>query len=376
VSGAGVAPARAEHLDGLRAAYPGLPTEAILKQDVLTEGVSPAPGLDLPEIAVVQGGPFSLRRTIVRLRTVADSPYACRMGSDGLTLADAATHDEIASLRAYPWRPDYDARVLPSGAPAVSAIDPLGNVRLSRVAPPSPADVAEAAAETFVLPGWRTGETPLALRLVLDPAVTQLPEAEQDAFVLPYTQALLRRVGRIRPVILVSPPRTQADEQRLLEAGVTGRISSLEIWDREAFDRVGPRAGISRDQWVERLIGQAHVYTAGLVQPALLIGKETYAGGLEPAAALASSQTAVRFFLQHRVLVRAVHWRPEGVHLLHRGLTVRHYLDLDLFWYHEWRDAYGVEFIGDSAGPGQSRDPDSACWDIGRGARLTQPTGT
>src|SRR5207237_766493 len=142
----------------------------------------------------------------------------------------------------------YEAKVLPSGVRAAAVMDPLGIVRLSRASPPSPEDVAEAAAETFALSTWHTGETPLAIRLTPDLEVQRLPDAEQDTLVLPYVRALQARLGNVRPILLVGPPRPAEAEQRLLEAGVTGRISSLEVWDRGAFDRIGPKFGVTRDQ--------------------------------------------------------------------------------------------------------------------------------
>jgi hypothetical protein len=373
VATSSLATSRLQHLERLGAEYPTLPTEVLLKQDLLTEGVAAAPGLEVPAVAACAGGPLGLRRTIVRLRLMPTSPYRVRTGADSLVLVDARSDQEIAPLRAYPWRPEYAARLLPSGRRAADVLDLLGVARLSRGSLPAPDDLAEAAAETFVLSAWQTGETPLAIKLVPDLEMQALPEAEQDAIILPYVRAVRQRLGNARPILLVSPPRRSQAEERLLEAGVTGRVSSLEVWDADAFARVGPRFGITRDEWIERLIGQAYTYLSSFSQPALLIGKEmSAAAGLDQERALASNTTAISFFLNHRVMVRPTHWvPPASADTAEPRPPVQHFLELDRHWYETWRGVYGVEFGADAAGPGQSRDPDSGCWDIGRGASLT-----
>lgn len=349
-----------ERLGRLLDAYPMLPVEVIVKEDVLTEGLSFPQGVAAPEVVALEGGPLGLRRIIVRARAGAGARYQAQARDGALVLVDAGTGEAIAGLRAYPQRPNY---------PYASVVDGRGMARLPLSAAKDPEAVAEAVAETFLLQPWETGELPLSVRLVPDEALAQRPEAEQDAFLLPYVRAIQARIGNVRPLMLNLPPRDWEGEKRLFEAGVAGRTGCLAVWDRRVFARIGPRVGLDWDTWVARLLEQPYLYLENAAQPVLQVGKELSADGgfADRAAALRSTQQGIKFLLDHHVLVRLEHWAPPAGQ---PQVPVEYYLDLDQFWYETWVKDYREELYGELFGPGRARDPESAFLDVGRGAAL------
>ena len=360
---------RLEQIERLRSAYPSLPIEAILKEDVLTEGIAFPPGAPPPAVLAIEGGPLGVRRAIVRARSRPGARYALECMGNEQVLVDTLSEEPLAVCRAYSSRPEYMAKRFPSGRAYANVLDPRGVAHLPLADPKDPAELAEAAAETYVLQPWTSGEMPLAIRLVPDPAVQEQPETEQDAFILPYITALRARIGNIRPIFLTLPPRDRTGEERLFEAGATGRVSNLEVWGRDLFGRMGPRVGLNFDAWIARILEQSFVYMDIHVQPTLLVGKELSQpdGFVDRDTARRNTEEGIRFLLAHRVLVRLVHWvPPDG----QEAPPVEYYLDLDQAWYEIWRETHREEPAGELLGPGHGRDPDSAHLDLGRGANL------
>lgn len=355
-----------DYLESLAGEFPQLPLEAIVKEDALTEGVEPVAGL--PEVVQLSGGPFELHPTIVRLHPRERARYRLRSIADGsFELAEAGSGRAVARARRYPERPAYQAKHSSAGQPLASLMDGGGRVRLLLEKPKDPGQVAEAAVETFMLESWQSHESPLAIRLQPDEAVFALADKAQERFVLDYVRAIHDALGNERPILLELPPKDWDAEMRLFEAGVTGRISAMEVWDRDAFQRVGPGAqGADRDEWIARILGQGHIYLENLAQPLLLVGKEvSQPGGIaDPEKALESTKEGIRFFLKHRVCVRLAHWAGPG------ASTVEYHLQLAKFWYETWAHEYRAEPGGELLGPGWARDPESAFLDIGRGAGL------
>jgi hypothetical protein len=352
-------------LEQLQAAYPGLPSEVIVKQELLTAGISVAAGQSAPAILALEGGPLRLRRALVRLRPNESSPYTLVAGEGALVLRDRASGELIARAQPWPRRPDYAAKTFPDGTRYADILSETGVATLPLTRPKDAQQLAEAAAETFVLQPWQTGELPIAMKLIPDPGLDQLSEAEQDAFLFPYVRALRERFGNLRAIMLQLPPRSWEGEQRLLEAGFTGRHAVMEIWDRGVFGRLGP-SGLDWDTWVERLLMQPYLFMEHYSQPVLLVGKElSQPGGFADLdAARRATEQGIRFLVQHRVLVRPEHWLGSA------NVPVEYYLDLDQFWYETWIGTYRGELGGELFGPGRGRDPDGAFLDIGRGAPL------
>src|SRR5205823_3712692 len=119
-----------ERLEQLSAKYSKLPSEAILKEDVLTLGVSPEAGLSLPDVARLVGGPLGLRPTIVRLRVSPESCYQARQSGNGFVVLDTTTAREIAVGCRFPQRPAFETKQFADGTLMSSVMDGRGVVHL------------------------------------------------------------------------------------------------------------------------------------------------------------------------------------------------------------------------------------------------------
>lgn len=141
-------------LERMMAAFPDLPVEAVIKQDILRQGLAFSPDalrvasgykpkdyfiftFDLvpvaemakhadfraPEEIRLTGGPYELRRTIVSTRVAPDSPYRVELREGKLTLV---CEGSVLSDVEFPPIPEYYSHTLSSGrsisqiAPAIS----------------------------------------------------------------------------------------------------------------------------------------------------------------------------------------------------------------------------------------------------------------
>ena len=368
-------PSRLGHLEALFKGYADLPREAIVKEDILCEGLAAAPGVqaDLPRVVLLEGGPYALRRTIVRCDRRDSSPYLIDHEDGHLVLRDRGSRGTLASLRGYPLPPSYAQHAFPDGRLHSAVLDLYGQAVIADSLAPSPQQVGAVAAEAFIHEIWPSGEGPLHVHLNrggLGDTVDGVPEEE---FALRYVAAIKESIANRRPILLEMAPKPAEVERRLYAEGVNGRLCNVDVWDQGLFRALCPeKAGaIGYDEWVRRVLDQVYIYGHISVLPGLVAGLElAQPGGFaDVAEAVASTTQGIQFFIAHGALPCPIHWPvdPQGKQ---RQPPVDYYLQVDRNWYLAWQRYQAFEPSGHLMGPGRNRFPHSAAFDVGRGSPL------
>lgn len=368
-------PSRLGHLEALFRSYSDLPREAIVKEDILCDGFALAPGVqpDLPGVVLLEGGPYALRRTILRRDVRDSSPYLIDQEDGRLVVRDRSTGAILASLRGYPLPPSYVNKAFPEGRPYTTVVDACGEVMIADGSAPSPEQVGRVAAEAFIHEAWPSGEGPLHVHLNrggLGDTVDGVPEEE---FALRHVAALKESIANRRPILLEMAPKSRDVERRLYAEGVNGRLCNLDVWDAGLFRALCPEkaAFVGYDEWVRRVLDQVYIYGHISVLPGLVAGLETaQPGGFATVAeAVASTTQGMQFFIAHGAIPCPIHWPvdPQGKQ---RQPPVDYYLQVDRNWYLAWLRYQAFEPGGHLMGPGRNRFPHSAAFDVGRGSPL------
>lgn len=344
-----------ERLESLFQRYSYLPKEAVIKEDILTEGLSAAASVKRrfsKKALCLEGGLYGLRRTMVSAEWRQDSPYSLESRDGQLAVVDKASEESLAPVRPFPETP---------AGLAHDVVAPDGEVAISTSV--DPASVSAAVAEVFTASGWSPREKPLHINLNVDDAT------EEDAC-LAYVRGIKGAVENRYPLLLQMAPQPAPVEQRLWQAGVNVRLSNLEVWEQRLFGAVrsAREKAVGWDEWVRRVLDQVYIYGDGHVLAGLVTGLEMRAPHAfnDLSEAVKSTSEGFQFLMSHGII-------PLPTHLA-RGrsklLPVELFLEIDCNWYETWYFYRMCEPVGFNVGPGRNRFPHSAAFDVGRGARL------
>jgi hypothetical protein len=364
---------RSALVESLAERHPGVPLEAVLKEDLLRTGIAFAPSAlsdnlegtvkpksyfifsfdqqplaQLGEAAVrrppeelgLSGGPWGLRRTIVSVRVNPASPYRVEGGSlmlEGRSIADVA----------FPPMPAYYRHTLANGktvmetAPTIQwgyliyltvlrlcqyfgakeecrFCDINHNWRQHRKAGrpytgiKPVEDVLEALA---IIAEHDAGGTSHAYTLTGGSVTSTVDGLEEADFYGRYAQAIEERFpGRwIGKVVAQALPR--ADVQRYKDYGISIYHPNYEVWDARLFSIVcpGKERYVGRDEWHRRILDAAEVFGPRHVIPNFVAGIELAKpfGFATVDEAIASTVEGLDFFMSHGVAPRFTTWCPE-----------------------------------------------------------------
>ena len=353
--------------------YPGIPPEAVLKEDLLRTGIAfdegaltnnldggvkpksyfifsfdQKPLAELgaaalqrpPEEIALSGGAWELRRTIVSVRVNPASPYRVdgqlRLSLDGLELADVTL----------PPMPEYYRHTLSTGktvmetAPTIEwgYLIYLTVLRLCQYF-----GAHEECGFCDINHNWRqhkkagrpyTGVKPVedvleALELIdryddgsthaytltggsVTSTVDGLAEAE---FYGRYARAIEERFpGRwIGKVVAQALPR--ADAQRFKDHGISIYHPNYEVWDKRLFSLISPgkQRYVGREEWHRRILDAAEIFGPRNVIPNFVAGVELARPfGFESISeAIASTVEGLDYFMSQGVTPRFTTWCPE-----------------------------------------------------------------
>ena len=366
-------------LEELFSRYSDLPQEAIIKEEMLTHGFYWEKQLKIDEargVLRLEGGPYSLRRTIIRLNKEPGSPYRIESNGEHLKVMDRETGDVIALAQPFPQDSAYQDRTFSDGTLYSAIVSPDAEVTLvgSGNQIHDPARVADAVAEIFVKKQRPPQEMPVCILIVAENFLEAVGKQEETE-ILQYVDAIRDQIGNQVPILLEMSPLSAGIEERIHRHGVKARLSNLEVWDPRLFARLRAVKD-QRMDWeerVRRILDQVYVYGWNAVFPKLNIGIEMQqlSGFKTVEEALASTSEGIRFFMMHGAVPNLIHWRAD-VKLAPAGQqpATEFFLEVDRIWYDAWVKYGQDEPCGYLMGPGRSRYPDSGVYDIGRGAPL------
>jgi hypothetical protein len=368
-----LAQSRTALVEGLMGRFPGVPREAVLKEDLLRTGIAfdasaltdnldgevkpksyfifsfdQKPLTELgeaaerrpPEEIALSGGPYGLRRTIVSVRVNPESPYRMvrrELTLDGQVIADVT----LPPLPEYYRHPLANGKTVLETAPTIQwgYLIYLTVLRLCQYF-----GAHEECKFCDINHNWRqhkkagrpyTGVKPVedvleALTLI-DRYDTQLTSqaytltggsvtstvdglAEAD-FYGRYAQAIEERFpGRwIGKVVAQALPRE--DVQRYKDYGITIYHPNYEVWDERLFKIISPgkERYVGRDEWHRRIFDAAEVFGPRYVIPNFVAGVEMAEPyGFERVEdAIASTTEGLDHFMSRGITPRFTTWCPE-----------------------------------------------------------------
>ena len=369
-----------EKLENLFSQYSDLSREAIIKEELLTHGLSLDTELkfdDTRALLQLEGGPYALRRTIIRMIKENDSPYRIDINGEHLKVVAKESGDLIALAHPFPEVSVSQTRNFLNRTPYSALVSVDGEVSSIGVgtAAKEPNDIADEVAEVFVTRRREPREMPVCI-FIRGENIDSIDEEQEADFYLQYVDSIRDRIGNQVPVLLETTPKSVDIEKRILRRGVDARLSNLGVWDQQLFPALcpGENKKIAWNEWIRRSLDQVYVFGWNAVFPRLTVGLEMAEPfGLKgTAAALASTGEGIRFLMMHGLVPNLIHWHAAGLSALagQRQPPTEFFLDIDRIWYDAWVNYGQDEPVGYLMGPGRSRYPDSGVYDIGRGAPL------
>jgi len=392
--------ATVRELERMMQQFPDLPAEAVIKQDILRQGLAFSPdalrvasgykpkdyfiftfdlvpvaemaqhaGFRAPEEIRMTGGPYDLRRTVVSTRVAPDSPYRVELREGKLTLiCDGAA---LADLE-FPPIPGYYGHTLSSGrkiseiAPAIEwgyliyltvyrlcqywgrdeecrFCDLNENFRQQRANGREYTAVKEIEDIVEAMTLISEHDTVSRAYTVTGGSITRkLDGMREGEFYAQFAEAIESRfAGRWIPKAVVQALPT--DEVKMLhDAGYRIYHPNYEVWDADLFSWICPGKDryVGRDAWVKRILDAAEIFGPTNVIP-------NFVGGVEMAQphgftsvdeAVASTTEGLEFFMSHGVMPRFTTWCPEPTSNLGRqeGPPLEYFVKL----LRAWRDTF------------------------------------
>lgn len=430
--------ARMEHLETLFQRYADVPREVVVKEDVLREGLAfsraalahdprretyqlfswdqsrpeemedQSAAVSLPDVLVLEGGPYGLRPVRVRPRIRVKSPYLVEVMDGRLVVCDREAGAPLFPVVPFPPEPECFSKGFADGTlyREVCGLEchvivfrqcqywgkkeecrfcdinenarvkmRLGQVKTLQ--PKKPEQVAAVVEEYLVLqpveltshPYYRTGVRHIHLNG--GTIATRLQGMDEPEFYLQYVDAIKSRVGNRFPLCVQTSPWPKEVEHRAHQRGVTVRMSNYEVWDRHLFEVICPGKSkyIGREEWLRGVLDQVEVFGEGNVCSGFVAGVEMARpwGFQSVAEAVRSSTEGMQFFMSHGVVVRPISWCVEALSALggQEPPPTDYFVQIDRTWFELW-NRYNLppHAMFSQMGPGINSYPNSGAMDI------------
>jgi len=353
--------------------YSSLPKEAILKQDILREGLAFSPdslriaggykpkdyfifsfdlvpisgmsqeeNLRAPEEIKLQGGRWELLETVVSVRVNPDSPYSVRVSEGELMLF--SQEDPICGVTYHP-RPAYYSRELSSSKP-ISEIAPViewgyliyltvyrlcqyfnreeqcqfcdlnANYRQQKQSGrvytgiKSVEEIAEALEHIREM-----DQESQAITITGGAVIDRLRGETEIEFYSKYARMIREKFSN-RWILKAVVQAFEIDECRQLkDSGFEIYHPNFEVWDPILFEKIcpGKTRVIGRDGWIDRVVQSAAVFGPENVIPNFVGGVEMNRnfGFCEVDQAVDSTGEGLEFFMSRGIMPRFTTWCPE-----------------------------------------------------------------
>jgi hypothetical protein len=365
-------------IENLAKLNPDIPIEAIVKEDLLRQGMAWAPealeiavgfkskayfifsfdmipisemgqseNLKAPEEVRLVGGPYGFHPVIVSVRLNPASPYRVEANGKDLVLKLDGTVIAAVELQK---TPDYYKRALANGKP-IADIAPtiewgyllyLTAFRLCQYfgvqeecqfcdinenyrqqknsgRPYTAVKSVEEVMEALEI--IASTDSDIKAYTVTGGSITSTLEGKSELdFYIRYPEAIERRwPGRwIGKVVIQALPKDEV--QRLKDVGVQVYHPNFEIWDERLFEIYCPGKAryIGRHEWIQRILDAADVFGPAGVIPNFVAGIEMASaeGFRSVDEAIASTAEGLDFFMSHGISPRFTTWCPEPLSVL------------------------------------------------------------
>jgi hypothetical protein len=361
--------------------YPDIPIEAIVKEDLLRQGMAwSSEALDraahcklksyfifsfdmvplsdmgqkehlkAPEEIRLTGGPFGFKPVIVSVRLNPASPYRIETEEESLVLK---TDGQVIACVELQQPPGYYHRTLASGKPISEVVPAIEwgyllyltvfrlcqysgeqeeclfcdineNYRQQKNSGKQYTPVKSIEEIIEALDIIASTDSDSKAYTVTGGSITGLLEGKSEIdFYVRYPEAIERRwPGRwIGKVVVQALPKDQV--KRLHDAGVQVYHPNFEIWDPTLFELYcpGKTRKIGRNAWIQRILDAAEVFGPDRVIPNFVAGVEmaSSSGFRTVDEAIASTSEGLDFFMSHGISPRFTTWCPEPLSVLGAG---------------------------------------------------------
>ncbi|MBM9575704.1 radical SAM protein [Leptospira sp. 201903070] len=361
-------------LEEMERKYKSIPMEAIVKQDILRQGIhflkeafevtgeyktkdyfifsfdhiplselSEGADVKAPEEIKISGGHFNLLPTIISTRNNPNSPYKVKKSQDGkpaLYLGETFLGNvEFPPLPAWYRHKTQNGKLPGEIAPVIewgyliyltvfrncqyfgkeeecAYCDINHNYRQQKNAGRPYTGVKDIEDILEVL-SWIDAEdkTAKVYTITGGSVITSLKKKNEIDFYLDYAQAIESRFPGRWMGKIVSQAWEIEDCKKFKEAGIQVYHPNYEVWDKNLFQKIcpGKEAYIGRDNWIRRVVDSAEVFGPSYVIPNFVGGVElSKPYGFDTVAeAIASTGEGLDFFMSKGIMPRFTAWCPE-----------------------------------------------------------------
>jgi hypothetical protein len=385
-------------LEKMERTYLDIPMEAILKQDVLRQGINFSleslsldkdykakdyfifsfdhmPLADMkkgedknaPEEIKITGGHFQLHPTVISTRNNANSPYVVKLKENipHLFLDDT----DLGSLE-FPPIPSWYRHKTSSGklpgeiAPVIewgyliyltvfrncqyfgkeeecAFCDINHNYRQQKNAGRPYTGVKEVE-DILEVMSWIAAEDSIAKVYTITggSVLTTLKKKKEVDFYLEYPRAIESKFPGRWMGKLVSQAFEKEDCKLFKESGIQVYHPNYEVWDKNLFEKIcpGKSSWIGRDTWIRRIVDSAEIFGPSYVIPNFVGGvelSEPY-GFKTVKEAVDSTSEGLDFFMSKGIMPRFTAWCPEPFTTLgtQPGPPLEYFCELLTSWKH------------------------------------------
>ncbi len=361
-----------KELEDFRERYSNLPFEAILKQDILRQGIQFDPAslqgkkfkkkdyfiftfdhvaleeqsqsirFQMPEEIRIKGGHWNLLPTIVSVRNNSNSPYIVKNHEDYLALFFET--EKLADIELPPI-PEYYRHSTKAGkspgeiAPVIEwgyliyltvfrncqyfgreeecAFCDINHNYRQQKNQGRPYTGVKSVSEILEVLSWIDKEDSTAKTYTITGgSVTKdlRGKSEMD-FYYQYVQAIEERFPNRWLSKIVTQAWEKEDLLRFRDTGVKVYHPNYEIWDPRLFSLLcpGKERYIGREKWIRRILEAVDVFGHSCVIPNFVAGVELAKphGFSSVSDAIDSTKEGIEFFMSHGVVPRFTTWCPE-----------------------------------------------------------------
>ncbi|EQA62699.1 radical SAM protein [Leptospira alexanderi] len=361
-------------LEEMERKYKSIPMEAIVKQDILRQGIhflkeafdvtgkyktkdyfifsfdhiplsELGEGADVkaPEEIKVSGGHFNLLPTVISTRNNPNSPYKVKKSPDGkpsLYLGETFLGDvEFPPLPAWYRHKTKNGKLPGEIAPVIewgyliyltvfrncqyfgkeeecAYCDINHNYRQQKNAGRPYTGIKDIEDILEVL-SWIDAEdrTAKVYTITGGSVITSLKKKNEIDFYLDYARAIESKFPGRWMGKIVSQAWEIEDCQKFRNAGIQVYHPNYEVWDKNLFQKIcpGKEAYIGRDNWIRRVVDSAEVFGPSHVIPNFVGGVELSKpyGFATVREAIASTAEGLDFFMSKGIMPRFTAWCPE-----------------------------------------------------------------
>jgi len=396
--------------------YPDIPFEVIIKEDLLRLGIKFTEaaleaakgcrrksyflfsydrishnemeldqGSRVPEDIDFFGGPYSLKRTVVRVSIGRDTPYTIDANTDGeITLYE--NEKPLAKVE-YPTIPEYYSLKFEDGTSYGQMIPLLfgrqafatvhrfcalwganeeckfcdinANLRdLKKKHKDNPSDhvvfdaikdpekvatVMEAMSRSMFIDEKEDIRNRMVCLIMTAGSIkTTLKGMTPNEFHLSYLNAIRDKIGGRTPLVLIVEPGSRKDMIGLREAGLTSFNPNYEVWDSKMFKHLcpGKEKYIGREEWIRRTVEAVDIFGEGNVSPNYVAGVEMAQpwGFKDVDQAVSSLKEGLDYFMSKGVVPHPDTWciEPRSALGAHPPLPLDFFIKADKAWYDTW----------------------------------------